>query len=481
MKHLILQNGNLVFQNGFLKASGGPGSLAGSVSFTDNKATISNIKLTQNAQTFFTHKHFFENLIDLNFYSNCIINGPVFKILRRPDNLIVLLGAFTQYLRLDAGNVRDASTSTYHHIVSIQENGTRNTSFTNNPSPSNAPFIAGGLQSNNRVIIGGNFTSVMGNSASRIARINTDGTFDSGFNIGSGFNGLVRTILIQPDDKILVGGDFTDFNGNARNRIVRLNSNGTLDTTFNIGTGFDGSVHTISLQADNKILVGGAFNVYNSTSRLAIARLNPDGSLDTSFVPGTSLSDLEGVPIVKTIAIDGSGKIWVGGKFSQTGFSHIKVLLSNGSVDGTYSLGGPTRPGPADATGIEKILIKSNGDKIIIGNFYAWENSVVGGIVKIVGSAVSAGSLSRIFLQKNISLRDVVELSDGSLLLAGDFNIVNGFFIQPRFIAKIKDVAESAAGVILPSAKTYNDGTFKIYNSYLDLSNKLSDFVILDD
>ena len=77
------------------------------------------------------------------------------------------------------------------------------------------------------------------------------------FDIGTGFDNTVRVIDIQPDGKILVGGDFTKYNGTSRNRIVRLNSNGSIDTSFNIGTGFNDDVWTIDIQPDGKILVGG--------------------------------------------------------------------------------------------------------------------------------------------------------------------------------------------------------------------------------
>ena len=104
------------------------------------------------------------------------------------------------------------------------------------------------------------------------------------FNIGTGFNNTVRVINIQPDGKILVGGGFSTYNGTTRNRIIRLNSNGSIDTSFNIGTGFNGNVFTIDIQPDGKILVGGDFTTYNGTTSNRIIRLNPNGSIG-EYIP----------------------------------------------------------------------------------------------------------------------------------------------------------------------------------------------------
>ena len=120
-----------------------------------------------------------------------------------------------------------------------------------------------------------------------IARLNADGSTDTGFNPGSGGNDWVEAVALQPDGKVLIGGSFTSFNGTPRNRIARLNANGSLDTTFNPGSGVDNTVNRIAVQSDGKVLLVGAFTTVNGVSRNRIARLNADGSLDTSFNPGT--------------------------------------------------------------------------------------------------------------------------------------------------------------------------------------------------
>lgn len=141
-------------------------------------------------------------------------------------------------------------------------------------------------QSDGKAIVGGRF------SDARIQRRNTDGTIDSSFSrswsIG-GFNAPVLTLATQADDRILVGGEFTNFDASLVGYIARLNRDGSLDTGFAraIGTGFDGPVRTLTALRDGKILAAGEFLSFNGTRVGRVARLNADGSLDSSFDSGS--------------------------------------------------------------------------------------------------------------------------------------------------------------------------------------------------
>ena len=122
---------------------------------------------------------------------------------------------------------------------------------------------------------------------------------------------LCYATAVQPDGKILIGGSFSNVLGVARNNIARLNSDGTLDTAFNPNA--NGDVFSIAVQADGKILAGGDFNGANSiggATRNYIARLDPTTGLADSFNP-----DADGS--VYTIAVQADGKILAGGFFSQ--------------------------------------------------------------------------------------------------------------------------------------------------------------------
>ncbi|MCU0390757.1 MAG: T9SS type A sorting domain-containing protein, partial [Thermoflexibacter sp.] len=180
------------------------------------------------------------------------------------------------------------------------------------------------LQADGKIIIAGDFTSYNGTNARKITRANPNGSIDNTFNIGSGFGETdeVRVVTLQSDGKLLVGGNLSNYNGTAINHIVRLNPNGSIDNTFNIGTGFNNPIRDIKLQADGKILVGGDFTSYNNSPINRLVRLNVDGTRDATFSIGTGFSHE-----VYTIAIQPDGKAVVGGLFTT-----VNGVVRNGIV-----------------------------------------------------------------------------------------------------------------------------------------------------
>ena len=139
------------------------------------------------------------------------------------------------------------------------------------------------------VYVGGDFSASTdgGRFNNMIALDSLGRILGNDFNINisggtGGFNGPVYSIVVDGDGKILVGGDFTQYNGDAVNYMVRLNTKGTLDLTYN----FNGPVYSIELDCCGKVLVGGAFTIYNSVVSRRIIRLLPNGDVDSTFVIG---------------------------------------------------------------------------------------------------------------------------------------------------------------------------------------------------
>jgi uncharacterized delta-60 repeat protein len=197
--------------------------------------------------------------------------------------------------------------------------------------------LALGYQADGKVIIAGQLTAYNGVPRARIARLNTDGSLDTTFDPGTGGTaGRIDDLVIQPDGKIIIVGTFGYFNGVPHNRISRLNTDGSVDMGFNPGAGAVGSISSgiksVSLQADGKIIIGGGFNTFDGVPRKGLARLNADGSLDTSFDVGVGI-DMDRV--ATTLVLE-DGDILIGGGFtSYAGVPRNFIALVQGGGGGT--------------------------------------------------------------------------------------------------------------------------------------------------
>jgi uncharacterized delta-60 repeat protein len=274
------------------------------------------------------------------------------------------------------------------------------------------------VQSDGKILIGGDFTNYNNTSRNRIARLNADGTLDTTFNPGTGANNRVSSVAVQSDGKILIGGNFTTYNGTARNRIDRLNAAGTLDTSFNPGTGANLRVYSVAVQSDGKILIGGDFTTYNTTSsRNRIARLNADGTLDTTFAPGTGANFK-----VNSVAVQSDGKILIGGDFTSyngTTRNYIARLNAAGTLDTTFD------PGTGANASVFSVAVQSDGKILIGGNFLTYNGTGRNRIARVNAD----GTLDTTFVPgtgASATINSVAVQSDGKILIGGDFTTYNG-------------------------------------------------------
>ncbi len=223
------------------------------------------------------------------------------------------------------------------------------------------------VQSNDKIIVGGGFEEYDGISRLGIARLNTDGLLDTTFDPGTGFDASIHALAIQSDDKILVGGQFTEYDGTLRNRIARLNTDGSLDLSFDPGDGFDSTVSSLVIQSDGKIIAGGSFTAYDGTPRIRIARLNTDGTLDMSFDPGDGFSGQ-----VSSLIIQSDDKIMAGGSFTAyDGTPRIRIarLNTDGSLDGSFD------PGDGFDSSVNSLSIQSDGKIVVGGQFIEYDGT----------------------------------------------------------------------------------------------------------
>jgi uncharacterized delta-60 repeat protein/prepilin-type N-terminal cleavage/methylation domain-containing protein len=278
------------------------------------------------------------------------------------------------------------------------------------------------VQPDGKILAGGNFTSFDGTTANRLIRLNEDGSVDTAFlsNIGTAANNTVNAIAVQPDGKIVVGGLFTSWNGSTVGRIVRLNEDGTRDTTFssNVGTAANNTVNDIAIQADGKILVGGSFTTWNGTTLNRIVRLNSDGSRDTAF--STNVGTAANQPL-NSIAVQADGKIVAVGQFTTwngTTVNRIVRLNSDGSRDTAFT----TNTGTGLNSTVSKVIVQPDG-KIVAGGFFtAFKGVSADSIVRLN----SDGTRDASFLSSGIpaAFTQVAGLdssADGGLMVAGSF------------------------------------------------------------
>ena len=283
-------------------------------------------------------------------------------------------------------------------------------------------------QNDGKVLIGGAFTNYGGVSRRYVARVNSDGSLDLTFNPGAGPNDVVRTVVLQPDGKVLIGGDFTYVaqTGYIRNHIARLNADGSIDTTFVPNTGADGPVITVALQADGKVLIGGDFLTVNGNPSFPrIARLNSSGSLDLSFNPGTSADQ----PVFD-IAVQGDGKIVVAGAFTHfngTPRNYLARLLANGSLDTGFNPG-IVLDAPALALAIQpfdgKIIAAGVFGQSLPPSPFPTTNLAVR---SFVARFQTNGALDTAFAPSlDGAVLGLVSQPNGKLILAGNFSRVTG-------------------------------------------------------
>ncbi len=129
-----------------------------------------------------------------------------------------------------------------------------------------------------------------GVSRTRIARLNANGLLDTSFDPGFGADGPVYALAMQPDGKILLAGDFLHVDGVSRIRVARLNADGSLDTDFRVAQGANGSVYALALQPDGAILIGGSFTQVFGVPRHRIARLINDQAHNVSILLSAEVS-----------------------------------------------------------------------------------------------------------------------------------------------------------------------------------------------
>ena len=289
------------------------------------------------------------------------------------------------------------------------------------------------LQRDGKILIGGAFVSATGKTRKYLARLNGNGTLDAAFpnvNIVSTASDVsispITKIVVQADGKIIIIGTFSSVAGQTRTNLARLNADGTNDATFQVPTiayPFSGSLSDVVLQPDNKILLGGYFNTVNSQNRKGIVRLNADGSVDA-----TLQSNSFDLFAVTNIALQTDGKIIAVGNFQNTGANKktIERLNADGSHDNAFQTVDVNQTAPNNGT-VNVVRVQPDG-KILIGGMFALINNQAR---KFLARLNADGTLDTTFQNPNFTGTNGITggltlQTDGRVLVSGDFFTAGG-------------------------------------------------------
>jgi uncharacterized delta-60 repeat protein len=402
-------------------------------------------------------------------------NGAIRAVVVQPDGKILIGGDFTTLSPATTGPI------TRHHIARLNPDGSVDAAF--NPNANGAVYAIA-LQSDGKILVGGTFNganSIGGQARNFIARLDaTTGAADS-FNPSA--NNGVRTIAVQTDGKILVGGNFNQFNGTPTiggqtlNFMARLNPATGLADSFNANA--SGVVDSIVLQPNGKILVGGAFSGANSIggqTRNHIARLDPTIGLADSFNPNANGD-------VLAIAVEADGKILAGGTFA-----------------GANSIGGQTRnhiarldpaTGQADSfdpdanADVNAIVVQADG-KILAGGAFV---GAIGGETRahIARLDPISGQLDSFDPGANGDVLVIAVGTDGKILAGGTFAGSSSIGGQARnYIARLEidgSVDQAFDANILGNADAHAvavqpDGKILVGGIFTDVNNADRDYIV---
>jgi uncharacterized delta-60 repeat protein len=271
-----------------------------------------------------------------------------------------------------AGGFINYNGSIENYITRLNEDGTKDTAFDlGSGTGADDAILRAISQVDGSLIITGLFKHYNGVERNGIARITQDGVLDESFNPGSGVNGVIYNSVLAPDGKVIISGLFTAYNSIEVNKLARLNTDGTLDTGFSTGTGFgsiydfEGTTPLIDVQADGKVFVGGNFVSYNGVPCAQLIRLNTDGSIDPAFtiniLPPEQLKSITSIKVLPA-----EQKILVASATSSAGFQNtVEKLSLNGTPDAEFNV--ITSEWVRD---VMYLAVDGDGKILISGNYF---------------------------------------------------------------------------------------------------------------
>lgn len=350
--------------------------------------------------------------VDAGF--GAVVNGPVRAVAVDSGGLLVIAGSFNQ-----------VNGVTRNGLARFNADFTLDTTFSTNigSGPGGGEIFALKATPDGILYVAGSFTSFNGTGAQRIVKLGGNGTRAT-FN-GPGFSGttIIHAVDVDGAGSVLIGGEFTTSGGSPRIRIARLlASNGSLDNSFNTGSGPDGTVTAIRVLDSGKILVGGYFQNVNNNNAPSLARLQATGAVDTGFSTAAdgyvaSIQPLANGGFAATGAMTG---VYDLSTSDYTPAQAVVFLDANGELSGAQ----PAVPWNLAVGPVVAGLMDLGGDNYVLWGTFATDGGVASqGILRITGDGTpeagwGAWNRATVYAQ----WRD----QDGSLFVGGDFSHVDG-------------------------------------------------------
>jgi uncharacterized delta-60 repeat protein len=385
--------------------------------------------------------------LDLSFDPGSGVNGSgallhVGKICTQTDGKILIGGNFTSYNGKVAIN-----------LARVQPDGSLDTSF-HSPASCSSWVRDMRLQPDGKIVVVGDFDNYDSLPIGRIVRLHSNGQVDTSFRTGLYFDQAIYGLALQADGKIICGGLFTNYDGTACNRLARLNTDGTLDTSFHTQVGATASVGPVIVQPDGNILIGGDFTSYDGDYCFRVARVKPDGRRDSTFtaLPGSSA-------VIYDMALQPDGKIIIAGNLNTYDFQSRKKLarlLPNGGLDPSFYVS------QGADVGIGATALLDNGQLLIGGGFKTYNSDSAGGLALLDNSSVRVSSFNPNGKGANDGIADIQIQPDGKILISGFFTSYNG---TPRKrIARLYNCLTPQPDSIYGSSYALCSGTTQTYS-----------------
>ncbi|MDO7874139.1 T9SS type A sorting domain-containing protein [Hymenobacter sp. ASUV-10] len=323
------------------------------------------------------------------------------------------------------------------------------------------------VQPDGKVLVGGSLTTYNGVPVAPVVRLNANGTLDTSFQLTAadmaqgGTSPSIEVIVVQPDGKLVIGGSFSQLRGITVNNLARLHADGSTDASFNTGTGCNGPVRAVARQTNGMLLVGGQFTQFNATTTGSVVRLTASGAADPLFQPGT----LSTGGIVMHLRVSPLDSILVVGRFTRYGGlvrGGIVRLSSSGIPDFNFG------PGPGTAETVYDIIELPGSTYLAGGAFTSLHGVPRTGLARLNGSGGLDASYHPVYAKRGY-FGTIVPQANGQLLAEADFDKLNGTPIAAGSVVRLNaDGSLHSAIGISSSGSRYPqpDGSIMVLESY---------------